>query len=85
MTRNLVERKIGLSGVDSLVRLIDYEQVPLEQSDVLEFVVVATEVARTFEILERKEFDHPQILIKMVLRVIAPLLPGHRVPFGQRR
>ena len=43
---DLVERDVGFRGVDALVGLVDYKQVPVELSDVLELVVRTAKILR---------------------------------------
>ena len=43
---DLVERDVGLGGVDALVGFVDHQQVPVGLSDVFELLVQAAEVLR---------------------------------------
>ena len=80
---DLVERDVGLGGVDALVGLVDHQQVPVELSDVLELVVRAAEVLRPLEVLQREELHDARVLIQMVEREGTPLLASHGRTAGQ--
>ena len=80
---DLVERDVGLGGVDALVGLVDHQQVPVELSDVLELVVRAAEVLRPLEVLQREELHDARVLVQMVEREGTPLLASHGRTAGQ--
>ena len=56
---DVVERHVGLEGVDALVGLVDDEHVPLDVRHVLELVVLTAELDGALEILKAHELDEP--------------------------
>ncbi|MNS50778.1 hypothetical protein D3C72_834360 [compost metagenome] len=80
---DLVERDVGLGGIDALVGLVNHQQVPFGLSNVFELVVRAAEVLRPLKVLQREELHDARVLIRMVERKDTPLLASHGRTAGQ--
>ena len=61
LSSDIVQGPVGFSRFDTFMRFIDDEQIPADAMNPIEFIVFATMMNRTFQTLERFEFDHAEI------------------------